>query len=228
MRRVRRSVPGLSEAIPSRISASISFSAAFHVFLVYGFSLPEGSLSIQHARVIQARLESVPVSAPLRSKARDLELSPRALQDAEDDHPALPEADLPVERPVAIEEVSAAEPAQSTDGNASSMVPDPTHYPANELDVYPKAQHTIAPAYPIGALETQIAGFVTLLVLIDEVGRVTVSTVVDAAPDGVFEQAAQQALAQAVFYPAQKEGRSVRSRILVKVEFDPNAAAGVQ
>jgi protein TonB len=226
VRRVRRSGPGLSEAIPSRISAAIAFSAAFHVFLVYGFSLPEGSFSIQHARVIQAKLESVPVSAPLRSK-RDFHLSPGAPQDAEDDHPALPEADLPVERPVIIENVPAAEPAQSMDGNASSMLPDPTHYPANELDVYPKAQHTIAPAYPIGALETQIAGFVTLLVLIDEVGRVTVSTVVDSTPDGVFEQAAQQALAQAVFYPAQKEGRSVRSRILVKVEFDPNAAADV-
>jgi protein TonB len=50
---------------------------------------------------------------------------------------------------------------------------------------------------------------------------------VDATPDGVFEQAAQQALAEAIFYPAQKEGRSVRSRILVKVEFDPSSAATV-
>jgi len=227
VRRVRRGVPGLSQALLSRFSAAIAVSAAFHVFLVYGFSLPEGSLLIQHARVMHARLEPVPLSAPLRPKARETSPGPRALQNAREDHPVLPEADLPVERPVAIEKVPAAEPVQSMDGNASSMLPDPTHYPANELDVYPRALHTIVPTYPIGALETQTAGFVTLLVLIDEVGRVTVSTVVDAIPDGVFEQAAQQALAHAVFYPAQKEGRSVRSRILVKVEFDPNAAADI-
>ena len=46
----------------------------------------------------------------------------------------------------------------------------------------------------------------------------------DAAPDGVFEQAAQQALADAAFFPAQKDGRAVRSRILMKIEFDPATA----
>src|SRR4051812_121276 len=177
---------------------------------------------------MQARLESVPVSVPLRPKAPKTDPVPSAPQNARDDHFVMPEADLPAERAVAIAQVPAAEPAQSSDGNASGMLFDPTHYPANALDVYPRALRTIAPAYPIGALETQTAGFVTLLVLIDEVGRVMVSTVVDATPEGVFEQAAQQALAQAVFYPAQKEGRSVRSQIQVKVEFDPNAAAGVQ
>jgi TonB family protein len=226
VRRVRRGVPGLSQGLLSRFSAAIAVSAAFHVFLVYGFSLPEGS-SVQHAQVMHARLQPVPLSAPLLPKARETNPAPRASQNAREDHPVLPEANLPVERPAAIENVPFAEPAQSMDGNASSILPDPTHYPANELDVYPRALHTIAPTYPIGALETRTSGFVTLLVLIDEVGRVTVSTVVDATPDGVFEQAAQEALAQAVFYPAQREGRSVRSQLLVKVEFDPNAAADV-
>jgi len=210
----------------SRISAALTCSVALHLFLVYGFSVPEGRLSIQLAGVMHARLQPSSVSAPQRPKARETDSGPRAPQKA-GEQPVLPEADHRAEeQPVAIDPV-AAEPPESTDGDASSMVPDPMHYPANELDVYPRAQHTIAPAYPKGALETQTAGFVTLLVLIDEVGRVTVSTVVDATPDGVFEQAAQQALAKAVFYPAQKEGHSVRSRILVKVEFDPNAEAAV-
>jgi protein TonB len=69
---------------------------------------------------------------------------------------------------------------------------------------------------------------VTLLVMIDEAGRVEGTSVVDAVPDGVFEQAAQQALANAAFYPAQKDGRTVRSRILIKVEFDPAAADTAQ
>ena len=220
MRRVRR-VPGISQAILSRISAAIAVSAALHVYLVYGISLPEGSPSIQLARVLQAKLEPIPVSTPSRPRARETDSSRSAVTTAREGAVVPKPAAEPA---VAIEP---AEPASSTDGDVLSMAPDPMHYPANELDVYPQALHAIAPAYPEGALEMQTAGFVTLLVLIDEVGRVTVSTVVDANPDGVFEQAAQQAVAQAAFYPAQKEGRSVRSRILVKVEFDPNAAAAV-
>ncbi|HXF16254.1 MAG TPA: TonB family protein [Burkholderiales bacterium] len=130
-------------------------------------------------------------------------------------------------QPVAIPDVPVPEPQPSKDRDESSVIPDLVHYAASQLDVYPRALQTIAPAYPTGALETQTAGFVTLLVLIDEVGRVMGTTVVDATPDGVFEQAAQQALAEAIFYPAQREGHSVRSRILVKVEFDPSAAAAM-
>jgi periplasmic protein TonB len=86
----------------------------------------------------------------------------------------------------------------------------------------------ITPDYPQAARESQVAGSVTLLVLIDEGGRVVSTSVTDAAPDGVFEQAAQQALANPAFYPVQKDGRMVRSRILIKVEFDPTMADAAQ
>ena len=225
MRRVRRNVPGLPQAILNRISAAIVLSAAVHVLLVYGFSLTEGTSTIQPSGVIQARLQPIPLSAPLSI--------------AHDTHPDLPTPQDAIQNVVASEPVSAAqpvatpdasvpEPPPSMDGNETSIIPDPVHYAAKELDVYPRALQTIAPTYPAGAMETQTAGFVTLLVLIDEVGRVMGSTVVDATPDGVFELAAQQALAEAVFYPAQREGHSVRSRILIKVEFDPSAAAAMQ
>ena len=81
------------------------------------------------------------------------------------------------------------------------------------------------PVYPEMARDSKVAGFVTLLVLIDETGGVVDTSVMDAMPQGVFEQAAQQALANAAFYPAQKDGRMVRSRVLIKVEFDPELTA---
>jgi outer membrane biosynthesis protein TonB len=46
---------------------------------------------------------------------------------------------------------------------------------------------------------------------------------VDAEPGGVFDQAAQEAVAATAFYPAQRNGRTVRSQTLIKVEFDPRA-----
>ena len=104
-------------------------------------------------------------------------------------------------------------------------IPDPVHYPAKELDIYPQASRRIAPVYPEMARDSKVAGFVTLLVLIDETGGVVDTSVMDATPQGVFERAAQQALANAAFYPAQKDGRTVRSRVIIKIEFDPELTA---
>lgn len=111
---------------------------------------------------------------------------------------------------------------------AIATIPDPVHYPAKDLDIYPQALRRITPVYPETARDAQVAGAVTLLVLIDEVGKVVGTSVMDAAPDGVFEEAAQQALANAMFYPAQKDGRMVRSRVLIKVEFDPELTGAAQ
>ena len=86
----------------------------------------------------------------------------------------------------------------------------------------------MTPVYPEMAGDSKVAGSVTLLVLIDEAGRVVGTSVMDATPDGVFEQAAQQALVNAAFYPAQKDGRMVRSRVLIKIEFDPELTGSAQ
>jgi protein TonB len=47
------------------------------------------------------------------------------------------------------------------------------------------------------------------------------AAVVQAAPEGHFEGVAVAAFQTARFAPAQKDGRSVRSRVLVRVSFDP-------
>jgi len=121
------------------------------------------------------------------------------------------------------------EPAASAGGGATvANIPDPVHYPAKDLDIYPQALKPITPVYPEMARDSKVAGSVTLLVLIDEAGRVVGTSVMDATPGGVFEQAAQQALANAAFYPAQKDGRTVRSRVLINVEFDPESTGTAQ
>jgi protein TonB len=121
------------------------------------------------------------------------------------------------------------EPVVSADGDAKGPhIPDPIHYPAQDLDIYPQAVQRITPAYPEAARVSRVAGSVTLLVMIDEAGKVVSTSVLDAAPEGLFDQAAQQALANAVFYPARKDGRMVRSRVQIKVEFDPELTANAQ
>ena len=121
------------------------------------------------------------------------------------------------------------EPATLASSDATvANIPDPVHYPAKDLDIYPQASKRITAVYPEVARDSKVAGSVMLLVLIDEAGRVVGTSVMDATPDGLFEQAAQQALANAAFYPAQKDGRMVRSRVLIKVEFDPELTGTAQ
>jgi periplasmic protein TonB len=210
------------------MSAAVALSAVLHVFLIYGFSLPADSGPGTRVTVIHAQLRSPqPSASPQRAKTpeRDGDGSPDSSRRA----PVV----LSPPAPDAVAEPSTAPsepaPAASASSDATSPnIPDPVHYPAKELDIYPRALKRITPVYPQAARDAQVAGSVTLLVLIDEAGRVLATSVMDAAPDGVFEQAAQQALANAAFYPAQKDGRTVRSRILIKVEFEPTLADATQ
>ena len=222
------------------MSAAVALSVAFHVFLIYGFSLapdvgPGARVSAVHARLILTQ----PPRSPQQRKPTD---RIGARQEAPPAPTALPEpaaggsAEPATAVPAAIAPIDPGpidpgpidpgpidpEPAAPAGGEVTAPnIPDPVHYSAKDLDVYPQAAKRIAPLYPEMAHNAKVAGSVTLLVLIDEAGRVVDTSVTDATPEGVFEQAAQQALANAAFYPAQKEGRLVRSRVLIKIEFDP-------
>ena len=209
----------------SRMPAAVALSAALHVYLIYGFSLPAQSGPAARAAAINARLAPAPPAAtPRQTNAPERSRVPEPVRGA-----VLPPVSLDVAEPLAAP--IAAEPEHvvaASDATAIPTIPDPVHYPARDLDIYPHALTPISPEYPQAARDAQVAGSVTLLVLIDEAGRVLGTSVADAAPGGVFEQAAQQAVASSAFYPAQKDGHAVRSRILVKLEFDPAVADAAQ
>lgn len=231
MRRVRQTSPGLSRAIFSRISAAVALSIAFHIFLIYGFSLASDPGSGARVTVIQARLISPqPPRSPQRATPPEpiSEREPRPAPTAASQSAAAASAEPSTVPSPAIAPID-PEPATLASSDATvANIPDPVHYPAKDLDIYPQASKRITAVYPEVARDSKVAGSVTLLVLIDEAGRVVGTSVMDATPDGLFEQAAQQALANAAFYPAQKDGRMVRSRVLIKVEFDPELTGTAQ
>lgn len=96
------------------------------------------------------------------------------------------------------------------------LLEDPTWYPAKQLDVHPTALHEIKPVYP----EQDVEGRVVLLLLIDEAGVVKEATVVEANPEGVFEESARAAFSNARFAPAQKNGRAVKSRLQYVISYE--------
>ena len=220
-----------------RLGAAIVASLAAHVFLIYGWALPDVSRSGSRETVIHARLDT-PHKSFLSPSAQAVSPSVPRMHS-----PAVPTHELPAESsdaapPRAQSTVPAeaersgdaalakpvTEPVPAIDDAAMVAMPDPVLYEVRELDVYPRALRPIKPAYPASAREAQLAGSVTLKVMIDEGGRVVSAAVVDAEPGGVFDQAAQEAIAETAFYPAQRNGRTVRSQLLIKVEFDPRVA----
>ena len=94
---------------------------------------------------------------------------------------------------------------------------DPTYYPAGELDAYPQ------PAQPLELDRLAGAGSIRLLLLIDEHGIVNDLFPVEAGASTRLDQALRAALVATRFLPAQKDGRAVRSRIVLSVGPGPGS-----
>jgi protein TonB len=98
------------------------------------------------------------------------------------------------------------------------------------VDVHPSPQQPVRPEYPDEAGMQGVAGNITLLLLIDERGVVREASVMEANPEGYFEESALGAFRAARFAPAQKNGRAVKSRVLIRVTYELGSASksGIQ
>jgi protein TonB len=114
----------------------------------------------------------------------------------------------------------AMEPASSPSaGIEVPFIRDPTYYPPKQLDVYPQPLTQIRLDYPDSAAHARVDGRLTVLVLIDEFGIVNDVSVVEAKPEGYFEEAAMATFRGARFSPAQKQGHPVKSRVTLQVKY---------
>jgi len=221
MRRVRQVPQGVSQAAFTRLSVAMALSATLHLYLIYGLALQRAQSPAEHLSIINARL--LPESTAMKPKAlAESAIHRKRIRSAVPQVVSLPEPEERMESAVQTPATGDAGPEPEV---AVASLPDPVHYAAKELDVYPQPLNRIEPAYPPTALSAEIVGSVTLLILIDEFGRVTDVSVVEASPQDVFEESARRAVAAGAYSPAQKNGRAVRSRILVKVDYDPAANA---
>ncbi|HTS54598.1 MAG TPA: TonB family protein [Burkholderiales bacterium] len=205
-----------------RLLVALAVSTALHLSLIYGIAVrPSESAP---ARVLLARL--VPeADAPREAPTRTHVLGPRARAAAELEPAGRvpPPAEIPEPSTEAVAERAPAAGARLDDSRLPDVdmpvLADATWYDAKDLDVYPRPVVPVRPAYP--ATVPEITGEVALLLQIDELGVVRELSVVRAEPDGYFEQSALHAFETARFAPAQRDGRPVRSRIVVRVRFAP-------
>jgi protein TonB len=134
----------------------------------------------------------------------------------EPDIPATPSPE--VQRPPLPEKggqtrFSASGRQQGQKVESDPIFPDPKYYPARELDDYPRPLAPLRIDRPAYAG----AGEVRLELLIDERGVVRDVVFAGPAPSGGAEDELRATLAATPFLPARKDGRPVRSRVLLSL-----------
>ncbi|MDI6795486.1 MAG: energy transducer TonB [Desulfatibacillaceae bacterium] len=88
-----------------------------------------------------------------------------------------------------------------------------------ELDFPLTAIHTVPPVYPFRARRLGIEGWVRVEFVVDENGAVQNPVVLEASPEGIFEDAVLQSVKLWRFSPPTREGRPVRTIWERKIEF---------
>jgi len=94
---------------------------------------------------------------------------------------------------------------------------DPSYYTARDLDRYPRL---LAPLR-INRAAGDGAGEIRLEILIDERGIVQDMNFAGSAAPARVEEELRAVLVATRFLPAQKDGRAVKSRVMLSVSFDP-------
>jgi protein TonB len=88
------------------------------------------------------------------------------------------------------------------------------------VDQPPQASFQAAPVFPPRARSRGIEGFVVFSLLIGVTGEIEQIEVIEASPEGVFEEAATHGISQWRFEPALYQGQAVRAWAKQRIRFD--------
>jgi protein TonB len=211
--------------VRSRLLFALAASGALHLVLIYGVTVRAPP---PPASPVIARLQYPAPGAPPAAPKRLPQPSPVPAAAAWAEHRSAPAgSEIGGSQPPPVLPAAVAAPLPPDSPLPSVEMPllaDLTWYRAQDLDLYPRALGPVAPAYPMQAQQEGIGGEVTLVLKVDEHGAVQDVAVVQAVPEGYFEAAAISAFQTARFMPAERDGRGVRSEVVVRVSFDPRQA----
>lgn len=200
-----------------RFALTLAGSLILHFALIFGLQIRALPTDRIPAAVIQVRLvESHAVPPDAVPVAQTPPASPEAMELTPEPAPA-----NPVAPPTPL--LASAAPSESAQHLPSIEIPlieDITYYPAQQVDVHPAALQAIQPSYPDVAANAGVSGSVILLLLLDEGGMVRDISVQEANPPGHFEESAITAFRNARFTPAQRNGKVVKSKVLIKVSYE--------
>ena len=205
----------VSKQVWRRLLVACALSLLLHLALLFGVPVSPSRGVIDGVTMLFARLEPAPDGPPMQNFAESV---------AEENMRLAP-ADIPTQRAATRAETRtglrspAVTPSATGSGPELPLPSDPTYYLARQLDVYPQPLTPFKLDYPAVAANARADGRLLVLLLIDEFGVVNEASVVEAEPRGYFEGAALAVFRAARFSPAQKQGKAVKSRALLQVNY---------
>jgi protein TonB len=207
-----------------RFGVALALSVALHVWIAFGLPVKPARHAGHPGRALEARLLAAQEPAPAKPVVTPAkkESVPASKREAAPLRPVPPKpAPEPPPEPVPqMESRVEPPPVEGPPGIEVPQVEDPEFYPARMLDRFPKPVAEVELRYPDQAGNEDLSGTVTLLLLIDELGMVVKASVVEADPPGYFEEAAIEAFRSILFTPGERDGKVVKSRLVVQVSFD--------
>lgn len=215
-----------------RLALAIALSLALHVAIIFGIKVGVSGKIAPQSYIIQARLEeSLPSKRSemsVRKEGGKAALA-KALPDRKEipENKPVPQAQAtPPSQSIAQQHIVKQPdiPAQETGAKVPALnIPAPddeTYYSAKEVDMHPSVITPIHFDYPEKALENNIEGDVVVLMLIDEKGVIRDISIQEVDPPGYsFEKSVLNAFQGAVFRPAIRHGREVKSRVRYSIHF---------
>ena len=199
-------------AARKRVAAALTASLLIH--LVFAGLIRGGSSTLTHRASVQQHIH-----------ARLIEPGPPALPDAPPVAPEVKHAGSSERRKTTRDFASAATESTaahraSTAITAASAV-DAKYYSARELDVYPAPLAPLVGSLPAPA---RSRGYALLAIMLDATGAVTQVQLLEAEPAGFFDDDGVRSIASARFTPALKNGRAVKTRIVVRIDYGVDLA----
>lgn len=198
-----------------RLLAACALSLLLHLTLLLGIPVNPVGGAPGAVSTVYARLAPSAPSTAAGSTAQ----APQTARVPADKTPLPADEEA---KPKAAETKAGSQPATTPAPGAGLELPllrDPAYYPADQLDVYPRPLTPIRLPYPQTAAAGRVDGRLSLLLLIDESGVVTEVSVVAAEPAGYFEEMTRSVFRGARFSPGMRQGRAVKSRVLLQVKY---------
>ncbi len=129
----------------------------------------------------------------------------------------------PTRQPTEVTQTTAPAPPNTTQADATYPLnlPFDIYYASSEVDKRAEPDNDVALVYPVKAYQQRISGTVRLSLFVNERGELDRVVILDAKPQGVFEDAALEAVRALKFSPAIKNGLPVKNRKTIEVNFDP-------
>jgi len=136
--------------------------------------------------------------------------------------PAATVAAAPVAQSAPPKRVNNPAGSASDAGPAAGLPAPEIYFRGKEVDERAEALNSVEVEYPPLALAARVAGKVTLRLMIDHLGALHESRVLDSEPPGVFDAVALKAVRALKFKPALRQGRAVGSIKVIEVPFEPD------